>query len=378
MSSDHSTINHSTPYNHTVTPILTASASGRICLFGEHQDYLGLPVIAAGISRRITITGGYRSDNQVVIHLPDINEKESFELVDNIPYTSPRDYFKSAINILVRDGYRFSKGIEVNVHGNIPINSGTSSSSALLVSWINFLTNVADTPAPKTRAELGELAYRAEVLEFGEPGGMMDHYSTAVGGVIYLQSTPAIKLESFQPRLGTFVLGDSLQAKDTLGVLKHVKYGMLDAIAKIKKVYPEFSLHDYPADQAAQFKDLLTESEYILLKGNLSDRDVLKEALAMLKNNDIDHRRFGQLLSIHQESLRDAKKVSTPKINAMIDAALGAGAFGAKINGSGGGGCMFAYAPENPEKVAEAIEKVGGKAYLIKVGEGTNTETPDE
>ena len=32
---------------------------------------------------------------------------------------------------------------------------------------------------------------------------------------------------------------------------------------------------------------------------------------------------------------------------------------------------MFAYAPENPEKVVEAIEKVGGKAYIITVDKGT-------
>ncbi|MBT4369578.1 MAG: galactokinase family protein, partial [Candidatus Marinimicrobia bacterium] len=31
------------------------STPGRICLFGEHQDYLGLPVIAMGISLRAKI-----------------------------------------------------------------------------------------------------------------------------------------------------------------------------------------------------------------------------------------------------------------------------------------------------------------------------------
>ena len=55
----------------------------------------------------------------------------------------------------------------------------------------------------------------------------------------------------------------------------------------------------------------------------------------------------------------------------MMDAALNAGALGGKINGSGGGGCMFAYAPNNPEQVAEAIEKVGGKAYIVQKDEGT-------
>ena len=44
------------------------------------------------------------------------------------------------------------------------------------------------------------------------------------------------------------------------------------------------------------------------------------------------------------------------------------------LNGSGGGGCMFAYAPENPEAVVEAIENQGGKAYIIRVDEGTKVE----
>ncbi|REA58490.1 GHMP kinase [Dyadobacter luteus] len=373
MSSDKSIISSPVHSYSSANSSLTTSASGRICLFGEHQDYLGLPVIAAAISRRIAINGGFRSDAQVVIHLPDINQKEIFELQSEIPYTSPRDYFKSAINVLTRQGYQFSKGFEVTVHGNIPINSGTSSSSALLVAWINWLTRMADNPSPRTRTEIGELAHKAEVLEFGEPGGMMDHYSTSVGGVIYLQSKPIVKLENFQPSLGSFVLGDSRQAKDTLGILKHVKYGMLDALEKIRKRDPAFSLHTFPAALTPDYKNLLTDAEYTLLEGNLSDRDVLIEALEMLRNDTLNHQRFGELLNIHQRSLRDAKKVSTPKINGMIDAALTAGALGAKINGSGGGGCMFAYAPENPEQVAEAIERAGGAAYIIHVDEGTTS-----
>lgn len=350
---------------------LTTSASGRTCLFGEHQDYLGLPVIAAAISRRISVTGGYRPDNKVIIHLPDIGREEIFDLSPAIRYTSTRDYFKSAVNILHRDGYRFSQGIEVTVHGNIPINSGTSSSSALIVAWINWLIKMSDNPMKRTRAEIGELAYRAEVLEFGEPGGMMDHYSTSIGEVIYLESQPDIKLEVFQPALGTFVLGDSRQPKDTLSVLKHVKFGMLDAIGKIKVKDPSFSLHTFPQELASDCKHLLSGPEYALFKANLSDREVLKEALKMFRENKINHKRLGGLLTTHQESLRDAKKVSTAKIDGMIEGALKAGAYGAKINGSGGGGCMFAYAPENPEAVAEAIERAGGVAYLIKVDEGT-------
>jgi galactokinase len=58
----------------------------------------------------------------------------------------------------------------------------------------------------------------------------------------------------------------------------------------------------------------------------------------------------------------------------MIDESIKAGALGAKINGSGGGGCMFAYAPNKPEEVAEAIKKAGGIPYIINVGEGTRID----
>jgi len=59
----------------------------------------------------------------------------------------------------------------------------------------------------------------------------------------------------------------------------------------------------------------------------------------------------------------------------MIDAARDAGALGCKINGSGGGGCMFAYAPNDPDAVVDAIGSVGGTAYLINADDGTKVLT---
>ena len=84
-----------------------------------------------------------------------------------------------------------------------------------------------------------------------------------------------------------------------------------------------------------------------------------------------DYELIGNLLMNHHAVLRDLLKVSTPKIEAMLEAALNAGALGGKINGSGGGGCMFAFAPDNPQSVAEAIEKVSGEATIIRYAEGT-------
>jgi galactokinase len=147
---------------------------------------------------------------------------------------------------------------------------------------------------------------------------------------------------------------------------------MLEAMRKIGAHDATFSLHTLPQEAAPQYRHLLTDAEYSLLQSNLSDRDVLREALRMLRQDMLDHQRMGELLTIHQRSLRESKRVSTPKIDRMIDEALKAGAYGGKINGSGGGGCMFAYAPRQPEAVAEAIERAGGKAYIIQVDTGTD------
>ena len=51
---------------------------GRICLFGEHQDYLGLPVIALAISMRSEISAQRRNDRKIIINMPDIDRVEEF------------------------------------------------------------------------------------------------------------------------------------------------------------------------------------------------------------------------------------------------------------------------------------------------------------
>jgi galactokinase len=353
---------------------ITVSTPGRICLFGEHQDYLGLPVIAAAISRRVNISGFNRNDGKAIIHLPDINRENAFDILPEMPYVHKRDYFRSALNILQRGGYTFKKGVECTVQGNIPINSGTSSSSALLINWINFLTLLADNPKPISPEEMAEIGYQAEIAEFKEAGGMMDHYSTAIGNVIYLESTPKMKVEGLIPKLGTFVLGDSQEPKDTVGLLKRVKGGVLEAIEKIKKEFPDFSLLTANFDDLSNFKSILTFEEQELISGNIDNHRILNKALNLLKSDSFEDSDLGELLNQHQFNLRENLKISTPKIDRMIQAGLDAGALGGKINGSGGGGCMFVYAPENPEKVAQAIENQGGKAYIITIDKGTKIE----
>jgi galactokinase len=353
---------------------LKISTPGRICLFGEHQDYLGLPVIAAAISKRITIEGEFKKENIVSISMPDINEIDSFEIEETIPYKLERDYLRSSVNILLREGFTFSNGIDCMIKGDIPINAGTSSSSAMVIAWINILARMSDQNKILSSEEIAYLGYKAEVLEFSEPGGMMDHYSTAIGNVIWLESVPKIKLELLRPKLGSFILANSLEPKDTKYILSRVKKGVLNIAAELSKKDPGFSLQTAQLEDIDRFKDDLNEELYELLRGTIRNRDITFEAHKVLSAKDVNEQRLGRLMNEHQTVLRDVQRISTTKINKMIETVLDEGALGAKINGSGGGGCMFAYAPNNTKKILEAVKRFTNEAWIVNIDEGTRVD----
>ncbi|MBK8947111.1 MAG: GHMP kinase [Ignavibacteriae bacterium] len=358
--------------------MLKISTPGRVCLFGEHQDYLHLPIIASAISRRIVVQGKHRYDKLINIQMPDINSEENFLLNGELRYEVERDYFKSAINVLQRKGFTFSKGFDCTINSNIPINAGTSSSSALMVSWINFLTRMSDQEKNLSTEEIALLAYEAEVLEFSEPGGMMDHYSTAVGGIIHLNSYLKIDLKKVNAKLGKFVLGNSNEPKDTKFILANVKNKVLALTKLLEENNSEFSLQTINMNDIEKYKTKLSDNQFELLYGTIRNRDLTFEAEKVLQSDEIDHKYLGKLMTDHHNILRDVLKISTTKIEEMINAALEAGAYGAKINGSGGGGCMFAYAPENTEQVLEAVKKISSDTFIVEVDKGTVEEIYEE
>ena len=353
---------------------LTVSSPGRICLFGEHQDYLMLPVISAAISLRISIEGIRRNDTRVKINLPDIKSKVQFSLGEELPYTTERDYFRSVINVLRSHEYAPLFGFDTEVRGKIPINAGTSSSSALVVSWVKFLSRFGDRWQEFSPRKCAQLAYEAEVLEFDEPGGMMDHYATSYGGVLYLDFFPALSIQPLQARLKSFVLGDSSEPKDTQDILARVKNAVLNITQRLRVKYKDFSLNTVEYDKLDLYDKGLTRKQRLLLKGTVRNRDITREAHILFQRKTFDAQIFASLLNEQQAILCDILKISTPKIDRMINAGLKAGALGGKINGSGGGGCMFVYAPKDPEVIAEAIAREGGTPYIIHIDEGTRID----
>lgn len=353
---------------------ISVSAPGRICLFGEHQDYFGLPIIAAAINLRIFIRGIPRDDLLIKIKLPDLGEREEFSLNGNIMYQQDRDYLRSVVNVLKKKGVRLDSGWDCHLHGTIPINAGTSSSSALVVAWAKFLLEAAGDRNLNNPEEIAELGFLSEVAEFHEPGGKMDHYASSLGGIVNVTFEGELEAKRLKNPLKRFVLADSLQKKDTTGMLGYIKSHVFEGVEAIRKKYAQFSLMGSVGEREKEEIQTVPAVNRRLLQGTLMTRDLTAEGISLFESDDFDHKMFGQLLTKQHKVLRDFLQTSTPKIEKMLDAALDAGALGGKLNGSGGGGCMFVYAPDKTEQIAEAIEKIGAKVHIIHVDEGVRKE----
>jgi galactokinase len=274
---------------------------------------------------------------------------------------------------LYGEGVELPPALTAVIRSRIPIAAGTSSSSAFADAWTAALLHGAGREAeardPQTVARI---AHRAEVIEFKESGGMMDQLSIAHGGVCRFEFTESPpRVTPLKARPEGFVLGDSLQPKDTQASLSRVRGAAEGAAEKMRDKMPGFDYMTASLEEAGEpATKYLNEEERKVLLGNLRNREILREGFDLLSEERFDVEKLGALLTEHHGLLRDNLGISTPRVEAMMDAALDAGALGGKINGSGGGGCMFVLAPGREAEAAAAMEKAGGKAYPVPVSDG--------
>ena len=349
--------------------IVKVRVPARICLFGEHQDYLGLPVISAAAGLYMRIMAEKTGEGRVSFYLRNFSRTEEFELKFPLSYERERDYLRSVFNVLYRKGVRFEGGIRGAVDSSIPINAGASSSTALVVGLVKLLLELFGDRRKDDPREIAEIAYEAEVAEFKEPGGKMDHYTCSMGGVLFIDFARG-EIEKLRSSLSGFVLGNSLRPKNTKGILKRVREAQVRALKELARIYPDFDPKNTPYQEVKDLIGKLPSDLQPYAEAAVRNKDITLRAREILKKDPLDSRKFGNLLLEHHAILRDLLKISVPEIENMLEAAMKAGALGGKINGSGGGGTMFVYAPGKEEQVKEAMEKLGKPAWILEVSRG--------
>ncbi|TFG08594.1 hypothetical protein EU534_02710, partial [Candidatus Heimdallarchaeota archaeon] len=345
---------------------IVSSSAGRVCLFGEDVDYMGLEVITLAINQRIEIQGTTNTRGKIVVYLDDINKKITFPNKQQKKLRR-RDYVRSAFNIYQRF-FPDNFGAELTVKSTIPIGKGLSSSSAFCAALVGFFDKAADYNS--SEKELAWNAYLAEVVNLGEPGGMMDHYASALGDLVYLECYEPFNFEKLSIRLEGIVIGDTLTKKETIQTLQIRKNEIYQGIEIMKKKDDSFDLH------TSSFEDVHIEfvkNPNIGLKrllGVLGIRDTVREGYNLIKTKTPLPTELASLINKHHNYQQIFFENVTAEMQELISKAKEGGALGCKLLGSGNGGSFLAYSPGNEKKVAGMIEKSGGKAYILKQDRG--------
>ena len=334
--------------------MIRAKAPARICLFGDHQDYLNLPVIAASIDRYISIEAQPNQQGVLNLNLIDLGIKRQIALLPT--QVEKGDYLCSTLSILHKRQITLTSGYDIHIHSEIPVNAGVSSSSALIVAFIRFIVQATETEA--SDLQIANWAHEAEVEFFNEPGGIMDHYSIALGGLRLIEPKTRFTEEFLNPHNDLLLVHSGLP-KSTLGVLGKAKQYALEAVAEVTKHHPEFRLEDAVKSDIKNFKPILSTLLFPYFEAAIENHLITKEAISIYKNrakNDTTSKKLERLMERHQYYLDTAIKNTPELMRIQMKEAKNAGAKAVKVMGSGGGGCFIILAQkENHEEIIRAV-----------------------
>jgi mevalonate kinase len=221
--------------------------------------------------------------------------------------------------------------------GNLPRFSGLGASAASSVAIARAMAKELGKKLPDER--INEIAYEAEKAYAGTPSGI-DNTAATYGGLLWFKKNMSggpntiEKLRILKPV--EIVIGST-------GIVANTK-AMVEGVAERKKRNPE------------KYNRLFKQAEDLAFKG----RKALEE---------FDLKKVGALMNENHRLLQEIE-VSCEELDYLVDLARKQGAFGAKLTGGGGGGCMTALTPtrELQEAVATAIEKEGYEVLRTKIG----------
>ncbi|MEZ4414946.1 MAG: galactokinase [Gemmatimonadota bacterium] len=368
-----------------------ASAPGRVNLIGDHTDYNGLPVLPMAIQFRIAVWFRPRNDATVrLVNADPGSEPGSFRLDQPLERGAGGhwlNYTKAAawaVQQLVEERGGQPRGMDAWVDGDVPVAAGLSSSSALVVATGLALLEANGLVVERTDL-MGRLA-RAERFVGTEGGGMDQAISLggARGHAARIDFDPLTLRTVPVPQSWRFVVAHSGQrAEKSGGVQAFYNRQVRRCAEALQQLAPHWSGADCQVLQRKSgaevtYADLLRQAEldplgraadvlppelFRCFRHTLTEAERVQRAERALRTGDTQT--FGALMDASHASLADDYEVSTPRLNALVDAARAAGAAGARLTGAGLGGSVVALC----DAVSEVAVKRDWTALLRTWGE---------
>lgn len=322
---------------------VSACAPGRVCLAGESLDWMtGGPsvVTAIPLHTTVTVTAGEPTGPMLLASSATQPTTRTVDTADLTTFAGDGlDYLQAAVAVVMRRWPLLVRGARIEATSTVPVGAGVSSSAALTVATAGALLRFADNAVPAA-ATVARAAYDAETGQLGTGAGWMDFLACAHGGVCRIDAGDPPTVTRLAPSLRTPLLViDTLQRRATSTVLasKRDRYQAGDA-----------GMRTYATAATAIVNDLT----------------------AVLRDPAPDHHLVGALMNQAQRLLRDLVRCSTPMIDECVRRCLASGAYGAKLTGSGHGGCLVALAPiEAIGAVHTALSDLPVRVMVFTTGE---------
>lgn len=321
-------------------------APARINLIGEHIDYNGGKVLPCAISCFINGYISLRKDNQIEAYSTNYSNQFSIDL-DDIKYfrsNSWANYVFGVFKILKQEGYAIKNGLNILIDSNIPLGSGLSSSAALL-DLVLYIANDQFNLDLDLKT-IARLAQKTENEFCGLKCGIMDQAAIALG-----KKDKALLLDcnKFEYEYQDVDLGDySFVVLKTNAPRNLVDSKYNDrveecetALNKLKKVYKVNNLCELKEKDLTAIKQILNDDiVYKRTKHVITESNRVNRFSKALERKDIQT--LGQILNESHQSLKEDYEVTGIHLDTIVDAAINAGAIGARMTGAGFGGCAIA------------------------------------
>ncbi|SNR52866.1 mevalonate kinase [Halorubrum vacuolatum] len=309
------------------------SAPGKVYLFGEHAVVYGEPAVPAAIERRATVTAEPRSDDHVRVEATDLS-LDGFTVEysggtgarPDVDVPTPlveaaMGYVDAAVRQARAAADSPNAGFDITIESDIPLGAGLGSSAAVVVAGIDAATRALGEPID--RRELADRAYRAEFEVQDGQASRADTFCSTMGGAVRIEGDDCNPIDA--PNL-PFVIGFDGGAGDTGELVAGVR--------ELKSTYR------FADDTVTAIGDIVQTGERLLAEA-VPEADANRELLVEL----------GELMDFNH-GLLAALGVSARSLDAMVWTAREAGAYGAKLTGAGGGGCIVALDPTGEVEVA--------------------------
>jgi mevalonate kinase len=305
------------------------SGYGKVILFGEHFVVHGIPGIVSAIDST--------TDAEVKKTIKGINVRDERKTAKGYSEEKRLQQLESIQNMLKAMGVDPKIALDIWVGGTLPGFSGLGASAA---SSVAIARAIAQELGMKVAEEkINQVAYEAEKAYAGNPSGI-DNTAATYGGLMWFRKNMAGGLDLVEhlsiEEPVEIVIGSTGKVANTKAMVEGVDDRKRKNPQKYNTVFKRAGELAYEGRAALEFYNL---------------------------------KKVGELMNENHRLLQEIE-VSSEELDLLVDVARKQGAYGAKLTGGGGGGCMFALTPgkELQAKVASAFKTAGFEYLMTRIG----------